>query len=339
MKRVVALGELLLRLRAPTGERLLQSARLEASYGGAEFNVLASLVRFNVTTDYVSALPQGGLGPTALALIRQHGVGARYIEYAAGRLGLYFLEAGNGVRPARVVYDRAGTVFADIDARRFDWSAILSGADLLHLSGITPAVSESAAQLAHAAAEAAAALKVPVSFDLNMRSQLWQASGRDPFASLVPLLRRAAVVFATCDDAAFCLPQPRRAACRSGDFAPFAAALFAEYPALEVLIASTRRGSSAADFELGAEAQRRGGPVLRGKEFAVRGALEVVGGGDALVAGCLYGMLVGWPDQRWLDFGLAARALKHTIGGDINLAALDEIEALLAGATPVRTLR
>jgi 2-dehydro-3-deoxygluconokinase len=339
MKRVVALGELLLRLRAPGGERLLQGATLEASYGGAEFNVLASLAHFNVATDYVTALPKDGLGPSALALIRQHGVGARHIQCAAGRLGLYFLEAGAGVRPARVVYDRAGSVFASVDPVRFDWRAILHSADLLHLTGITPALSASAAQLAYAAADAAAALKVPISFDINMRSQLWQATGRDPFTSLLPLLRRASVLFACCEDAPVCLPPGTRPACASGEFAPFAAALFAEYPALEVLIAATKRGSAAADLEFGASSQRRGGTVFAGREIAVRSALESVGGGDALAAGCLYGILAGWADQRWLDFGLAARALKHTIAGDINLASLDEIEAVLAGATPAHTLR
>jgi len=340
MTHVVAVGELLLRLRAPGAERLLQGPSLEATFGGAEFNVLASLARFGLTTEFVTALPDGALAAAALGAIRQHGVGSTYIATAPGRLGLYFLEAGNGLRPARVVYDRAGSVFALCDPRRFDWPAILAGADWLHLSGITPAVSSTAAALAGAAAHAAVARGVAVSLDVNLRPQVWQTSGREPFTGLAPLLHQARIVFATPSDWTACLPVSSRPPPGEADaFPAFATALFAEYPQLEILIAPNRRGRDASDFTLGAVVYRRGSTALAARQIEVRAAAERIGSGDALVAGCLYGLLARWPDLRWLDFGVAAQALKHTIPGDINRVTVEEVEAALAGGVGGRVLR
>ena len=338
MTRVVAVGELLLRLRAPGAERLLQGPILEATFGGAEFNVLASLARFGLTTDFVTALPEAGVGPVALAAIRQHGVGSRYVALAPGRLGLYFFEAANGVRPARVVYDRGDSVFAHVQPGLFDWPAILTGAHNLHLTGITPAVSSAAAALACAAVDAAVARGVSVSLDINLRPQLWQLSGREPLAALAPLLRRATIVFATPSDWPACIAIPRTTS--DADPLPaFARALFDEYPTIQLLVAGERRGDDAADFELGATVQRRGLAPVPAKAITVRSAAERIGSGDALVAGCLHGLLAGWPDERWLNFGVAAQALKHSIPGDINLASAAEVEAVVAGGRGGRVLR
>jgi 2-dehydro-3-deoxygluconokinase len=336
--RVVAVGELLLRLRAPGAERLLQGPTLEATFGGAEFNVLASLARFGLTTDFVTALPEAGVGPVALAAIRQHGVGSRYVALAPGRLGLYFFEAANGVRPARVVYDRGDSVFARAQPGLFDWPAILTGAHNLHLTGITPAVSSAAAALACAAVDAAVARGVSVSLDINLRPQLWQLSGREPLAALAPLLRQATIVFATPSDWLACVSVPRPAT-DADPLTAFARALFDEYPTIQLLVAGDRRGDDAADFELGATVQRRGQAPVVAQAIAVRSAAERIGSGDALVAGCLHGLLAGWPDERWLNFGVAAQALKHSIPGDINLASAAEVEAVVAGGRGGRVLR
>jgi 2-dehydro-3-deoxygluconokinase len=295
-------------------------------------------MRFGFSTDYVTALPEAGLGTQALATIRAHGVGCSHVRRAPGRLGLYFLESGSGVRSPRVLYDRAASVFALTDASSFEWPAILRGAACLHLTGITPAVSASAAGLAVAAAGAATAFGVPICLDINTRSQLWALSGRDPLAVLAPLIRHARILFATPADASVCLPVGRRPHADS-EATAFAAAMFGEFPTLEVLVSAAKRGSSASDFDLTASAWRRGEAALSARELPVRAATERVGAGDALVAGCLFGLLSGWPDQRWLDFGVAAQALKHTIPGDINLVTREEVEAVLAGATPLRVQR
>ncbi len=335
--RIVALGELLLRLKSPGAQRLMQGPVLEADFGGSEFNVLALLSRLGLATDYVTALPQNELGTAALSLIASHGVGSGYIRRAAGRLGLYFLESGSGVRRPRVLYDRADSAFAGAATDAFDWPRILSGATCLHLSGITPAVSPAAAAAALEAVRAAGGAGVRVSMDVNMRATLWAQSGRNAGAALAPLLSEAQVLFATPADGAVCLPPAAHAAAQSA--AGFAAALFAQYPKLEVLVSGGKSGTSAADFDLLATAQCRGAAAVGATQIAVRSAAENIGAGDALVAGCLYGLLAGWPTARWLQFGLAAQALKHTVPGDIALISREEIEAVVAGASPLRVQR
>jgi 2-dehydro-3-deoxygluconokinase len=335
--RVVALGELLLRLKSPGALRLMQVPQLEAGYGGSEFNVLAALTRLGFATEYVTTLPENALGSAALATVAAHGVGTTHLKRAPGRLGLYFLESGSGVRRPKVLYDRADSAFAGTSPAAFDWPAILAGADWLHLSGITPAVSAEAAGLAVAAARAATAAGIRVSLDVNMRAALWAASGRDAHAALTPLLAEAHLLFATPADAPVCLPAAARAAAASP--AGFAAALFAQYPGLSVLVSGAKRGTSATDFELLATAQTRGAAAVSAREITVRGAAETIGAGDALVAGCLFGHLSGWPLERWLNFGLAAQALKHTVPGDINLVSREEIDAVVEGASPLRVQR
>lgn len=339
MTRVVAVGELLLRLRAPGAERLLQTPALEATFGGAEFNVLASLARFGHETEFVTALPSDAIGAAAVGAIRQHGVGHAHVVTAAGRLGLYFLETGNGARPARVIYDRAGSVFARAGLALFDWPRIVKPGDCLHLTGITPAVGETAAAIAVAAADAAIAAGARVSLDINLRPQLWRLTGREPFTALEPLLRRARILFATPDDWQACFGSRPPPSPGSDRLAAFGQAIFEAYPGVELLVAGQRRGGDAASFELGATAWRRGGTPTSGRTVEVRGAAERIGSGDALVAGCLHGILSGWPDARWLEFALMAQALKHTVPGDVNLVSASEVEAALESEAPGRVIR
>ncbi|MBS0579210.1 MAG: sugar kinase [Proteobacteria bacterium] len=335
--RIVALGELLLRLKSPGALRLMQGPVLEADFGGSEFNVLALLSRLGLVTDYVTTLPENELGGAALRQVVAHGVGAGHIRRAPGRLGLYFLESGSGLRRPKVLYDRADSALARTPADSFNWPEILRGAGCLHLSGITPAVSAQAATMACHAARAARTAGVRVSMDINMRATLWAQSGRDASAALAPLIAEAAVLFATPADAPVCLPPSARA---EADSTPgLAAALFAHYPKLEVLVSGSKRGTSAADFNLLATAQHRGSAAVSAREIEIRSAAENIGAGDALVGGCLYGLLQGWPTPRWLQFGLAAQALKHTIPGDIALVSREEIEAVLEGASPLRVQR
>jgi 2-dehydro-3-deoxygluconokinase len=176
-----------------------------------------------------------------------------------------------------------------------------------------------------------------VSLDINMRAQLWAASRREPCAALSPILEVADLLFATPADAPCCLPAAARP--EGTDFAAFARALFATYPKLALVVSGGKRGSDAASFDLEASAQRRGEPALQAQVQPVRAAIERIGAGDALVAGCLYGLAQGWPAQRWLDFGVAAQALKHTVPGDINRVSLAEVEAVVSGATPLRIQR
>jgi 2-dehydro-3-deoxygluconokinase len=201
-------------------------------------------------------------------------------------------------------------------------------------------VSETAAQIARSAALAAAAMGARLSIDINHRPQLWQATRRTPYEALQPLLQQARIVFATPIDWGACLPIPGPPPMQDSDgFPGFAAEMFRTYPALELLITGYRAADDSSNFELGGVAQRRGGMPVVGKRIRVRAAAERIGSGDAFVAGCLFGFLGGWPDSKWLDFGIAARALKHTIPGDINLTSVWDVESLLGGDRQGSVLR
>src|SRR5688500_19669727 len=176
--RIVCFGELLLRLTAPGSELLLQSGRLDVHVGGAEANVAVGLARLGHRTAMVSRVPDNVLGEAAVGFLRRHGVDASGVTAAPGRMGLYFLAAGAGVRASSVIYDREGSSFAKAEAGDFDWERLLEGAALLHLSGITPALGPRSAEAAMGVMEAARAKGMTVSFDCNYRSQLDRKSTR-----------------------------------------------------------------------------------------------------------------------------------------------------------------
>jgi 2-dehydro-3-deoxygluconokinase len=341
MARVVAFGELLLRLKAPGAERLLQTPVLEATFGGAEFNVLASLARFGVETAYVSVLPDSMIGEAAYAEIRRFGVGTSGIARVSGRLGVYFLEAGAQARPTAVIYDRAASAFCQLDPAGFDWPAILAGADLLHLTGIPAALGDRSLAALVGAARTARAGGSRVSLDVNIRPALWASRERTPFECLEPVIAEATVVFAGPDDWTACLgTQPL-----TGSEAPFerfqvfAAALLTHYPRLSAVISTLRSARSADEQALSAACVARDGTVASAGPRAITHVVDRIGSGDAFVAGFLYGKLERWAWQPALDFGLAAAVLKHTIPGDINRIGVAEVRALLAGEDGARVRR
>jgi 2-dehydro-3-deoxygluconokinase len=341
MARVVAFGELLLRLKAPGAERLLQTPVLEATFGGAEFNVLASLARFGAETAYVSVLPDGMVGEAACAEIRRFGVGSHWVARAAGRMGVYFLEAGAQARPACVLYDRARSAFCQLDPAGFDWPAILAGADLLHLTGIPAALGDGPLAALVGAARAARAAGSRVSLDVNTRPALWASRERAPFECLEPVIAEATVLFAGPDDWTACLGTQ---ASFGSDvpfdrFRAFAAALLAHYPRLSAVISTLRAARSADEQALSAACIARDGTVASAGPRAMSHVVDRIGSGDAFVAGFLYGKLERWAWQPALDFGLAAAVLKHTIPGDINRVGVAEVRALLEGDDGARVRR
>ena len=195
MEKVVCFGELLLRLTAPGRELLLQSGRLDVHIGGAEANVAVGLSCLGHATEMVCRVPTNALGAAAVGYLRRYGVGVDGVTSGEGRMGLYFLSAGAGLRPSSIVYDREGSSFALAEARDFDWNRLLHGATLLHLSGITPALGQRSADAALAAAEAARSHGIKVSFDGNYRAQLWQRWNGDPKAILGEIVRNADILF------------------------------------------------------------------------------------------------------------------------------------------------
>ena len=331
--RIVAFGELLIRLTAPGRELLVQSPSLALHVGGAEANVAIGLANLGHATAMVSAVPDNALGRGAVASVRGQGVDCSAVQIRDGRMGLYFLSVGAGLRASEIVYDRAGSSFATAAANAFDWDALLTDAGLLHLSGITPALGPQTAEAALTAARAAKRLGVPVSFDGNYRARLWEAWDSDPRAVLTRLIAHADILFGNHQDVALLLHRQfpgvgsdrRRAA---------ADATFNAFPKLR-LIASTARCTEDADrHRIAARIDTRDTHVQT-SETLVSGIVDRIGAGDAFAAGVLHGLSQG-DVAHAARIGLALACLKHSLPGDASLFGQADIDAFLSGGMDVR---
>lgn len=326
--RVVCFGEMLLRLSAPGRELPFQSPQLNAHFGGAEANVAASLAILGHECAMVSALPENALGHAAAGELRRHGVDTRGIQYAAGRMGLYVLTPGAMLRPADVIYDRAGSAFA-LTARH-DWPRLLEGARWLHLSGINLALGETTTAAAREAVRVAQAAGVTVSFDCNHRAKLWGARAGEAPALLREMLAAATLAFGDARDMALVLGNPPPAQADEAAFQTAAQAAFAAFPRLQVLATTARRLEDVDNQALSGHLATRMG-VLATRTHCLRGIVDRIGAGDAFAAGLLHGLLRALPAVQALEFATAAACLKHTVPGDVNLLREADMLALAAG--------
>lgn len=334
MGKIVCLGELLLRLTAPGRELILQTPRLDVHVGGAEANVAVGLAHLGHATAIASRVPANALGEAATGYFRRHGVDTSHVADGPGRMGLYFLSPGAGLRASEIVYDREASSFALATAVDFDWDAILTGADLLHMSGITPALGPASAELAVAAAETAAARGIALSFDGNYRAQLWQRWDSDPRAILKRLVAHAEILFGNHRDISLLLgrsfsgegEQRRREA---------AAAAFDVFPKLKLIASTARHVDDADRHRIAARIDSRDGSAQT-PEVRVASIVDRIGAGDAFAAGILHGLRTG-RDLDWtVRAGLALTALKHSLPGDASLFGQRDIEAFMNGELDVR---
>ncbi|MFM2287544.1 MAG: hypothetical protein RL684_687 [Pseudomonadota bacterium] len=320
---VACFGEMLLRLSPPPGTPLARAGSLAMHFGGAEANVAAALTSLGTPARMLTALPDNALGAAAKAALGAAGVDTRFVRFAPGRLGLYFLEPPAGPCSGRVTYDRAGSVFSLAPAGLFDFGAALQGAALLHVSGITPALGPGGVALAGAAIAAAKAAGVPISFDGNYRGNLWQAWNGDPRAILSELIAEASILFGNHRDLSLLLgrelsgdgPERRRHA---------AEAAFAAFPRLQLLASTSRHVVDAGTHRLAARVDSRDGSAQT-EEMVVSGIVDRIGSGDAFAAGVLHRHLAGAPLRAVAEAGLALAALKHGISGDVILASEAEL--------------
>jgi len=328
-------GELLVRL-SPPDKLLLRSARtLDLAVGGAEANVAIGLANLGHTTRMISRLPANPLGDMARSVLMGAGVDCAHVVQAEGRMGLYFLTPGAGLRASEVVYDRAGSVFARATEADFDWDTVFAGATHLLMSGITPALGPDSSRLAIAAARAAKDRGLTLIFDGNYRALLWQAWDSDPRGVLSELVGLADMMFGNHRDIALLLATSfasdgedrRREA---------AAALFASFPNLKHL-ASTARHVEAADRHLLSARVETPNAVAQTEEIAVSGIVDRIGAGDAFAAGVLHGLLRNPDDiDGAAESGLALTVLKHSLPGDASLFGQGDIDAFLSGQFDVR---
>ena len=330
---IVCFGELLLRLSAPGRERLLQRHAFDVHVGGAEANVAVSLARLGHHTEVLGTVSDNALGEAALGELRRHGVHVERVRRAPGRMGLYFLSQGAGLRPSEVLYDRAGSAFATTPAHAYDWPQLLQGTRLFHVSGVTPALGQATADAAIDAARAAREADALVSFDGNFRAKLWAAWDGDPATILRSLIGEASLAFADHRDIAVVLGED------GGDtdaivepgarFAAAAARAFNAFPRLQRIATTVRTQHSVDDHGLSALMATRDGALHARPARALHGIVDRIGAGDAFAAGVLHGLLTGMHDDDSLAFGLAAACLKHSQPGDFHLSDADEVLSLV----------
>jgi 2-dehydro-3-deoxygluconokinase len=322
--RVVCFGEMLLRLGAPGREPLLQTPTLEISTGGAEANVARALAGLGLETAMVTTLPDGPLGDACVAELRRTQVDTSGVLRRPGRLGLYFFTRGALLRPPHVTYDRAGSVFATADPGSYDWPELLQEADWLHVSGITPALSDSVAREVDDALDAAETLGVAVSFDCNFRPSLWRGREREAVAILKSIARRATLVFAGVHDVRLLYGEDFSSLPASSGFALAAKVLFGDSSTLTHVAATARIAHSVDHHEItGLIADRN--ETATSRVFNLDSIVDRIGSGDAYAAGTLHALCSGLDLEQAVEFAAASCALKHGLPGDCSVVSAEEI--------------
>jgi 2-dehydro-3-deoxygluconokinase len=342
MTRVVTFGEVMLRLKSPGFERLFQSSVLEATFGGAEANVAVSLAQFGLPVSFVTALPANPVGDSAVNEVRGFGVDTQFIKRQGDRVGIYYLETGANQRPSRVTYDRAGSSISTAKKGDFDWDKILDGAVWFHVSGVTPAISATAADLTIEAAQAARAQGVTVSCDYNYRKNLWRYGRKAP-EIMREIVKHVDVGIANEEDCEKALGIPSDVDVSKGEldidrYRRTAERVFEAFPNLKKQVITLRESHSA--DRNGWSAVLYDGKKLRtSKHYDITDIVDRVGGGDSFAAGLIYGLIHYKDDQKALEFATAASCLKHSIPGDFNRVSAAEVESLMGGDASGRVQR
>ncbi|MDR2138797.1 MAG: sugar kinase [Tannerella sp.] len=337
MKKVVTFGEIMLRLATPGYLRFIQSSSLNATFGGGEANVAVSLANCGIPVEFVTRLPSNDIAEWCLAELRKYNVGTGHILRGGDRMGVYYLETGAVARASKVVYDRANSAIAGIRPGMVDWDEVFGEAQWFHWTGITPALSQGAADTCLEAVGAANRLGLTVSVDLNYRKNLWKY-GRTAAEVMPALVEGCDVILGNEEDAEKVFgikPEGFDAAHTGGrinaaGFESVCRRLKERFPrAGNVII--TLRGSLNANHNTW-EGVLHADRLYRSRRYDITHIVDRVGGGDSFMGGLIYGLLT-YPSepQRALDFAVAASCLKHTIYGDFNIVSVAETEQLLKG--------
>ncbi|MBO0355258.1 sugar kinase [Muricauda ruestringensis] len=348
MKKVVTFGEIMLRL-APSGFlRFSQANSFDVVYGGGESNVAVSLANYGVPVDFVTRLPKNDIGECALMEMRKRGVGTDNIIYGGDRLGIYFLETGAVSRGSKVVYDRAHSAMAEIGPGMVDWDSVFKNVEWFHWTGITPAISQGAADACIEAVKIAKKHGVTISTDLNYRAKLWKyCDDAEREEIMSELTSYCDIVLGNEEDAEkhFGIKPEGLDITTQGEhvkadaFLSVCQQMMKRFPNAKKVI-TTLRGSLSASHNTWAGVLYDGNTMYQSREYQITHIVDRVGGGDSFMGGLIYGLL-NWPgdDQKALDFAVAASCLKHTIKGDANLATVTEVEKLMGGDASGRVSR
>lgn len=337
MSKVVTFGEIMLRLATPAYLRFSQTDTFSATFGGGEANVAVSLANYGVEVDFVTRLPQNDIAASCVAELRKRNVGVSNIVYGGERLGIYFLETGAVARPSKVVYDRAHSSISTIECGMIDWDKVFEGADWFHWTGITPAISASAAEVCLEACKAANERGITVSCDLNFRKNLWKY-GKSAAEVMPALVECCDVILGNEEDAEKVFgikPEGFDVTATEGkvDSAAFRSVceqLMARFPRAKKVII-TLRGSINANHNTWGGVLFDGKTLYESPRYDITHIVDRVGGGDSFMGGLIYGLREYKDDERALNFAVAASCLKHTIYGDFNLVTVAEVENLMKG--------
>ena len=340
MSKIVTLGEIMLRLSPAGCKRFVQVDNFDVIWGGGEANVAVSCANFGHEAYFVSMLPEHEIGQAAVNALRRYGVDTRHIARGGNRVGIYYCETGASMRPSKVIYDRAGSSIAEADPSEFDFDAIMNGADWFHWSGITPAISDKAAELTRLACEAAKRHGVTVSVDLNFRKKLWT---KEKAQSIMrPLMKYVDVCIGNEEDAELCLGFKPDADVEGGNtdaegYKNIFTAMMKEFGFKYVV--STLRESFSATHNGWKAMIYNGEEFYQSKRYDINPIIDRVGGGDSFSGGLIHGLLTMSTQGEALEFAVAASALKHTVNGDFNLVSEAEVKALADGNANGRVQR
>lgn len=342
MAEFISFGEIMLRLKTPGHERFFQSPAFEATFGGGEANVAVALANYGLDAGFVTALPNNDIGDAALRELRGFGVDVSRVRRSGDRVGIYFLETGANQRPSKVVYDRAGSSVADCAPGDFDWLAIFTGARWFHITGITPALSQSAADLSLEAVRAAKAAGATVSCDFNFRGKLWKYGKTAPQV-MTELVRYVDVGIANEEDCQKSLGITAEVDVASGelDVAKYEALsdkVLSTFPDMTA-IAITLRESHSADRNGWSACLRDREGFRLSRRYEITDIVDRVGGGDSFASALIYGLDAYTDRQQSLEFAVAASCLKHSILGDFNRVSVPEVENLMGGDASGRVQR
>lgn len=332
--KYLTFGEIMLRLRAPGHERFFQSNMMEATFGGGEANVAVSLANYGEDAAYLTVLPENALGDECVKELRRFGVDTKRILRGKGRMGIYFLEAGANQLPSKVVYDRADSAIALAKSGDIDWDKAFDGIGWFHITGITPAISESAMELSLESVKEAKKRGITVSCDLNYRKNLWKY-GKKAAEVMRELAKYVDVAVANEEDVQKSLEITTDVNVESGElsrdkYKELGDKVLAAYPDMK-MIAITLRESHSADWNGWAACLNDREHFYVSKKYEIRDIIDRVGGGDSFAGGLIYGLNHYEDKQTALEFAVAASCLKHSIIGDFNRVSAPDVEKLMGG--------
>ena|SRR5665648_26439 len=334
MAKFMTFGEIMLRLKSPGNECLLQSPKLEATFGGGEANVVVSLANFGLDAGFITVLADNLIGDACIQELKRFSVDVSKIQRSSGRMGIYFLEGGANQRPSKVVYDRSDSAIACAKRGDINWDTAFEGVEWFHISGITPAISQSAMELSLESVKIAKAKGITVSCDLNYRKNLWKYGKLAPEV-MMEMMKYVDVAIANEEDYQKSLGIRTDMDVESGklDYDKYEALsnlVLKKYPNLR-LTAITLRESVSADINGWAACINDGKQFLVSRRYEIKDIVDRVGSGDSFAAGLIYGLNTYENHKEALEFAVAASCLKHSISGDFNRVSVDDVEKLKNG--------